>query len=125
MPGTPGLYADRRRHPEYPVTQGIHVLRIEGGLFFANADAARAMIKRYVTAETRALVIDAETIAFVDVTAVRMLDVLAGDLARQGVVLAIAHDIGQVRDMLAEGEVTESLRVFATIDSAIADLGHY
>jgi len=68
------------------------------------------------------LVIDAATIAFVDVTAVRMIDVLAGDLAREGVVLAIAHDIGQVRDMLREGEVTDTLRVYPTIDAALADL---
>lgn len=122
VPGTPGLFADRRRHPEYPVADGIHILRIEGGLFFANADAAREMIKEHVDPETRAVVIDAQTIAFVDVTAVRMLDVLAGDLARESVVLAIAHDIGQVRDMLSEGEVTETLRVFPTIDAAVADL---
>ena len=122
VPGTPGLFADRRRHPEYAGTDGIRILRIEGGLFFANADAAREIIKEHVDADTRAVVIDAATIAFVDVTAVRMIDVLAGDLAREGVVLAFAHDIGQVRDMLREGEVTENLRVFPTVDDALDEL---
>jgi len=122
VPGTPGMFADRRRHPEYPVTDGIHILRIEGGLFFANADAARERIEEHVDPETRAVIIDAQTIAFVDVTAVRMLDVLAGDLARDGVTLAIAHDIGQVRDMLQEGEVADTLRVYPTIDAALRDL---
>ena len=47
-----------------------------------------------------AVVLDAETIPFIDVTAARMLAALAQDLGRRGVKLLLAHDIGQVRDVL-------------------------
>ncbi len=50
---------------------------------------------------TRAVVLDAETIPFVDVTAVKMLDRPRRRSAQLGVRLVIAHDIGQVRDLLA------------------------
>jgi hypothetical protein len=52
------------------------------------------------------------------ITAVRMLDGLAQNLARQGRRLVIAHDIGQVRDLLTEG--ASALGVHPTIDEAMA-----
>ena len=68
---------------------------------------------------TRGVVLDAEAIPFVDVTAVRMLDELADDLLRNNQELVIAHDLGQVGDLLAAHPET-NLQVFATIDEAIA-----
>jgi sulfate permease, SulP family len=47
-----------------------------------------------------AVVIDAETIPFIDVTAARMLVTLAQDLRGRDMTLLLAHDIGQVRDVL-------------------------
>ena len=80
----------------------VAVLRVESGLFFANADAVReAIVDHAAQPGTSAVILDAEAIAFVDVTAVRMLDELADDLARQGQQLVIAHDLGQVGDLLA------------------------
>ena len=76
-------YADRERHPENLAVAGIPVLRVESGLFFANADAVRRSIRAHAAAPgTRGVVLDAEAIAFVDITAVRMLDELADELAR-------------------------------------------
>ncbi len=46
------------------------------------------------------VILDAETIPFVDVTAAQMLDRVAGDLRRRGVRLVIARDVGLVRDVL-------------------------
>ena len=45
VPGSPGLYADRQRHPEYPAVDGIAILRVESGLFFANAAAVRHAVQ--------------------------------------------------------------------------------
>jgi len=47
------------------------------------------------------VVLDCETMPFVDVAAARMLNQLAADLQRQGVRLVLAGEIGQVRDMIA------------------------
>jgi sulfate permease, SulP family len=44
------------------------VLRVEGGLF-ANADEVRRHIPTQVRAGTRAIVLDAETVPFIDLTA--------------------------------------------------------
>jgi SulP family sulfate permease len=46
-------------------------------------------------------VLDCETMPSVDVTAARMLSQLAADLAKRGVRLVLAAEIGQVRDMVA------------------------
>ena len=51
-----------------------------------------------------AVVLDCETIPFVDVTAARMLGEVTADLQRTGVRLVIARDIGQVRDVFAVAE---------------------
>ncbi len=113
-------YADRARHPENSAVAGVPVLRVEAGLFFANADAVRDAIKEHAAMPgTRGVVLDAEAIPFVDVTAVRMLDELADDLLRNDQELVIAHDLGQVGDLLAAHPET-NLQVFATIDEAIA-----
>ena len=116
-------YGDRNRHPENRAIQGVSVLRVESGLFFANADAVRQAIKAHaVVPGTRAVVLDAEAIPFVDITALRMLDELADDLERAGQQLVIAHDLGQVGDLLSAHPET-NLAVFPTIDEAIAAVG--
>ncbi len=98
----------------------IPVLRVEAGLYFANADAVRRAVKRRARRPgTRGVVLDAEAVAFVDVTAVRMLDELASDLARDGQQLVIAHDLGQVGDLLAAADELTSLKVVPSIDEAI------
>ncbi len=119
--GTDGQYADRQRHPENAVEPGIPVLRVESGLFFANADTVRRAIKDYADEPgTRAVVVDAESIAFVDVTAARMLYELADELDRAGVRLVLAHDIGQVADVLDKEGVETRVTVYRTVEEAVA-----
>jgi sulfate permease, SulP family len=63
------------------------------------------------------VVVDAETMPFVDVTAAEMLRALGEDLDRRGIELRIARDIGQVRDILRdEGE---SGRLYPTVEAAV------
>jgi sulfate permease, SulP family len=118
--GAPDQFSDVDRHPDNQVDPNVGVLRVESGLFFANSDAVRAAVKaRAAEPGTTGVVIDAEAIAFVDITAVRMLDELADDLARGGQQLVIAHDLGQVGDLLGSTGST-SLGLYPTIDEAIA-----
>jgi sulfate permease, SulP family len=66
------------------------VLRPESGLCFANADAIRARVLDEVERTgASAVVLDAQTVPSIDVTAVRMLDTLAVDLGRRGVRFAL------------------------------------
>jgi len=101
IPGSGGQWADTAVHPEDQTVPGVTVLRVESGMFFANADHVRAAIEDAATVDgTRAVVLDCETMPYVDVTAARMLSQLAADLDRQGVRLVLAAEIGQVRDMV-------------------------
>jgi sulfate permease, SulP family len=105
VPGMPGQYGDVLRHPENEQPPGIALLRVEGGLFFANADTVRDVIRAHAAEPgTRAVVLDAETAPFIDVSAARMLIEVATDLRRSGVELVIARDVGQVRDVLRRAE---------------------
>ena len=85
VPGTAGQWGDLARHPENARRPGIVVLRPESGLFFANADEVRERIRGRPAADgTRAIVLDAETMPFIDVTAATMLTELERDLERDG-----------------------------------------
>ncbi len=81
---------------------GVVVLRPETALFFANAEAVRTRIRSTVAeAHPAGVVLDAETVPTIDLTAVGVLDELAADLAGQGIAFVIARDVGQVRDVFA------------------------
>ena len=57
-----GLGRPRARHPAAEPAAGVEVVRVEAGLFFANADHVRTRIRRIAeSADPRAVVLDAET----------------------------------------------------------------
>src|SRR6185436_14558490 len=66
VPGAPGQYTDVVRHPGNEPVPGIVVLRPESGLFFANADAVRDRIRRAAKPGTTGIVLDAETMPYID-----------------------------------------------------------
>jgi high affinity sulfate transporter 1 len=121
VPGRPGQFGDVLRHPENERPPRVALLRVEGGLFFANADTVREAVRAHAAEPgTRAVVLDAETAPYIDVSAARMLIQLAGDLRREGVELVIARDVGQVRDVLRRAEDSATLpRAFRTVPDAL------
>jgi|KBSMisStaDraftv2_1062788.scaffolds.fasta_scaffold03038_10 high affinity sulfate transporter 1 len=124
-PGDPHRWSDLERNPDDARVPGIVVMRVEAGLFFANADHVREAVRKAAATDgTRAVVLDAETVAFIDVTAADMLTTLTEELAAEGVVLAVAHDVGQVRDTLSETGAANAIgrNTYATVDEAIEAL---
>jgi sulfate permease, SulP family len=120
VPGSSDQYSDLNQHPDNTSFDGIVVLRVESGLFFANSDAVRDSVREHAKRPgTRAVVIDAEVISFVDATALQMLAELADDLARSSVQLSIAHGLGQVRDLLGTDAQIGSIRLFPTVRDAL------
>jgi len=65
------------------------------------------------------VVLDAETVPFVDVTAVTMLEQLSDELARESVRLVIARDLGAVRDVLGRAGEAGKLLVYPTVQAAV------
>jgi sulfate permease, SulP family len=119
-PRRAGPFGDLRRHRDYEAPDGIAVLRVEGGLFFANADTVRARIRREAVGK-RAVVLDAETVPYVDVTAAEMLQALVADMSAEGVTMVVAGDVGRVRDVLRRaGEDEAADRLHLDVESAVA-----
>jgi high affinity sulfate transporter 1 len=121
-PGGTGRWTDVARYPDNESVPGVVVLRPESNLFFANADAIRASIRRHAVAGTRAIVLDAETVPAIDVTAVTMLVETAADLRRDGIELVIARDIGAVSELLQLGMGDTEIRTYPTVRGAVAAL---
>ncbi|WP_282943837.1 SulP family inorganic anion transporter [Cellulomonas endometrii] len=111
------------RAPGAPVP-GVLVVRVDAGLFFANADTVRSAVRALAREQRpRLVVLDARTVPFVDSAAAEMLGLLGRDLRRAGARLVVAEDVGQVRDMLravaADGDGPPPER-YRTVDEAVA-----
>ncbi|GGU34355.1 SulP family inorganic anion transporter [Nocardioides albus] len=117
-----GLWVDQTRNPEYAGIPGILVVRVEASLLFANADYVREHIRELAAdvPDLRLVVIDGRATPSVDVTATAMLTQLRGDLRRSGADLALAGDVGQVRDVLTTAAEGDAPVIYPTVDAAIA-----
>ena len=124
LPGS-DRFADVERYDDVEEVPGVVVVRPETGLFFANADVVTARVRAEVARRVpHAVVLDAQTVPSIDISAVRALDTLADDLERSGVRFAIARDVGQVRDVMAETARPETVRrLYPTVRAAVAALG--
>jgi hypothetical protein len=71
-------------------------------------------------ARPHAVILDGETMPYVVVTAITMLEQLAGDLERNGVQLVLARDIGTLRDVLERAQDTDAtLPTYPTVQAAV------
>jgi MFS superfamily sulfate permease-like transporter len=117
---------DATRDPQAAEVPGIAILRVESALFFANADAVRNQIRAQAADEhVRAVVIDAETVPTIDVTAGAMLLELGKELQAQGKSLVLAREIGQVREAIDptdSGSGRSLIENYPTVRAAVAAL---
>ncbi|MFN8499623.1 MAG: SulP family inorganic anion transporter [Anaerolineae bacterium] len=98
-------YHDISRHPEARRIPGLVLFRWDAPLFFANADifyehALRAVAE--APTPTRWLVIAAEPVTDIDITAADALSKLDDDLQGAGIELAFAELKGPVKDRLKQ-----------------------
>ena len=115
-----GHWVDRER-ADAETQPGVAVLRVEAGLFFANAEHVRGSILAHAREDgVEAVVLDAQTVPYVDVTAAEMLTQVRDDLARDGVRLVVARDIGQVRDVLQRAGAEDEAVVYPTVEDAVS-----
>jgi sulfate permease, SulP family len=120
VPGDPSRYTDLSRNPDNEPIPDVLVLRPESGLFFANADYVRkTVLARAAEVKPRVVVLDAETMPYVDVTAVTMLRDLGESLRERGARLVVARDIGAVRDVVRRAEDGEDVQIYPTVQAAV------
>jgi len=122
-------YHDIQRHPEARRIDGLVLLRWDAPLFFANAEWFERVVSDTIAASptpVRWLVVAAEPVTSVDVTAADMLRTLDQRLQEQGIELCFAEMKGPVKDKLKRfglfshfGQQT----FFATIDDAVRAYG--
>jgi SulP family sulfate permease len=122
VPGTTD-YEDVLRNPKNQTVPGVAVLRVESGLFFANADTVRKELMAHAGEGTKAVVLDGQTVPFIDVTAAQMIATVSDDLTRDGIQLLLARDVGQVRDVLKREKRSHrfpTIRAYPTVQDAVA-----
>jgi SulP family sulfate permease len=122
--GDGDAWLDVERHPALTPDPEVVVLRVEAGLYFANADHVRSTVRSAVSDASHAVVIDAQTAPYIDVTATEMLAQVSHDLERDHIRLGVAHPIGQTRDVLRRAAHAHdtTITVYPTIDEAVAEL---
>jgi len=118
-------YHDLKRYPDARQVPGLLLFRWDAPLFFANAELFRSRVLETVAASAspvRWLVVGAEPITSVDVTAADILDDLDRILRAEGIELCFAEMKDPVKDKLKRFGLHTNLgeeRFFATIGEAV------
>ena len=118
-------YHDMVRHPEAKQIPGLLIFRWDAPLFFANQDSFRNDIQQAITSAATPVtwvLIAAEPITDIDVTAADMLQALEAALAAQGIQLCFAEMKGPVKDRLTDYGLMAAwgtTRFFPTIGKAV------
>jgi high affinity sulfate transporter 1 len=127
MPGSDEFH-DIENRPEVQPVQGFVLYRFDSSLVFFNADHFQARVRALVKAASprpRHLVLDAETMPFMDTTGAATLQAVMDELAEQGVTVAVANAKGPVRTMLERAglaRATGEVSVFPSLAAAVAKL---
>lgn len=88
-------------HPEAVTTPGVVVTRVDGSLFFASSAPLLEALRDLVAREQpQAIVVDMESVSFVDTTAADALREFAAELDDAGIDLQVARLHDEVREVL-------------------------
>lgn len=118
-------YHDISRHPEARRIPGLVLFRWDAPLFFANAEMFRESVLKAVSTApvaARCVVVAAEPVTDIDITAADVLAELETELLQGGVVLCFAQMKGPVKDLLKRYGLFKQLGVenfFPTIGQAV------
>jgi sulfate permease, SulP family len=115
-----GRYTTGSSHPSM---LGLRLLRPEGPLFFANADAVRATLRTAAAdPQLRWLVLDLEAVSDIDPTAAEALGDGIAAAHAAGIVVAFSRVRGPLSDLLARYGLTDAVgpeRLFASNRAAV------
>jgi anti-anti-sigma factor len=120
-------YLDLSRHDGLETTPGIVVVRIDGPLFFANANRFRDAVRELVadaTEPVRAVVIDAEAISQTDTDGADVLTELAEELGRRKISIALTRVQSRISDLWERAGTLDAVGtpVFDTTSEAVEAL---
>ena len=124
---TTGTYHEAQRHEGLEAVPGVLVVRVDGPLFFADADRFRTTLENLARqdATPHAVVIDAESIYLTDTDGADILSQVAEELAAQGTSLVLAAVHPPVLELWQRGGVIDAIgadAVFETVPDAVGAL---
>ncbi len=100
IPGT-RRFSDRQRHPDNELVPGVEVFRVEGGLFYFNAESVRDRVAWAVAQRpVRVVICDLSAAPMVDMVGAEMLLSLEAELQERGIKLVVVEARSTVRDRL-------------------------
>ena len=105
-------YQDIEAYANSETEPGLIVYRFDAPLFFANADYFLTQVQELIDEASQSidwLLIDAEAIVDIDVTAVEALSKLQSGLERRGVTMAIARASQPLQEILKRAGLTEKI----------------
>lgn len=120
------VYQDISRHPEDETFPGLLIFRFDAELFFANSNYFHDELLRLIgvsETDVKAVLVDAESMHSLDITAAEMLEDLQNELSEAGVVVLMARVHGRVRDMMVRTGLAESIgpeRLFPSVRAGVA-----
>lgn len=121
-------YLDVDRHEALEGTPGVVIVRVEGPLFFADANRFRDRIRELVDgtgAPVHAVVIDAEAISQTDTDGADILIELVAELASHQTSLALARVESSILDLWRRAGALDAIgpeHVFHTVHEAVETL---
>ena len=105
-------FTDLRENPDNLTIPGLLVIRVDEGIFYANAESIRRQVLNQVReADTpiRTVVLDVEMTSDLDLSGAEMLDDLRSDLRELGVHLRLARLLPSAHVLLARAGILERI----------------
>ena len=120
IPGSRTLFADVERHPGLDPIEGAVLLRVEGSIFFANAETVCTRIRQEGDREgINTVILDAETVPFIDVTAMEALNELAVEFRDEDRLLVMARGVDQIAEELRRSGADAPWKVYPSVHEAV------
>ena len=125
MPQT-GEFRDVQNDPAAEPIPGLLIYRFDAALIFFNADRFKSRIRALIeesTVRPHRIILDAETMPYLDTTGAASLEEMVDEMAGQGIAFALAQAKGQVRLLLERTGLTRKIgagNLFPTLAAAVA-----
>lgn len=122
--GADGFYNVNSR-PDVETLPGLIIYRFDSSLVFFNADYLKTRIRTVVAeakTKPRWLIVDGESMPWIDTTGAAILDEVRNDLAEKNIIFAIARPKRALRFMLDKTGLKEKIgrgMVFPTLGAAV------
>lgn len=106
------MYRDIKRHPDAALIPGLLIFRFGSSLIFPNANYFRCQLRQAIATSptpVQQVLIDAESINLIDITAIEMLKIVHRELTDQGIRLSFARVRDPVYQLMDRDSFVQTL----------------